>query len=154
MSNLLTEWFRASLALTIGVVAVGSAPSPTAAQSADVIAGLDARADHYAEVAHQIWEWAEVGYQEDQSSALLQAQLRDAGFEIETGVAGMPTAFVASYGSGAPVIGILAEFDALPGISQDTVPERRPLGPQAAGHACGHHLFGTASVAAAISVKE
>jgi aminobenzoyl-glutamate utilization protein B len=115
---------------------------------------LDARQSRYAEVAMQIWNYAEVGYQEEKSSALLQAQLRDAGFSIEAGVEGMPTAFVASWGTGRPIIGILGEFDALPGFSQDAVPEVKPIDGRRAGHACGHHLYGTASTAAAISVKE
>ncbi len=127
-------------------------PLTLAAQ--DPTAAIEAREDEYARVALQIWEWAEVGYQEEKSSALLQEELRAAGFELEAGVAGMPTAFVGSFGSGGPVLGILAEFDALPGISQAAVPERRPVPEGAAGHACGHHLFGTGSVAAAIAVKD
>jgi aminobenzoyl-glutamate utilization protein B len=115
---------------------------------------LDKKMDHYAEVAHQIWEFAEVGYQETQSTELLQAQLQAAGFSVENGVAGIPTAFVASYGSGQPVIGILAEFDALPGVSQAAVPMRQEREEVNAGHACGHHLFGTASSAAAIAIKD
>jgi aminobenzoyl-glutamate utilization protein B len=115
---------------------------------------LDARQARYAEVALQIWNYAEVGYQEEKSAALLQAQLRDAGFNITAGVEGMPTAFVASWGTGRPVIGLLAEFDALPGFSQDAVPEIKPIEGKQAGHACGHHLFGTASTAAAIAVKQ
>ena len=120
----------------------------------DVIRGLDALAEEYAGIAQRIWDYAEVGYMETQSSELLQSTLRDAGFTIDAGVAGMPTAFVASYGSGKPIVGILAEFDALPGISQDRVPARKVLTGKGAGHACGHHLFGTASAAAAIAVKE
>lgn len=118
------------------------------------LASLDTQGDRYAKIARQIWDFAEVGYQETRSSALLQEQLRTAGFTVEAGVAGMPTAFVASYGSGKPVIGILAEFDALPGITQDDSPERKPRTDRDAGHACGHHLFGTGSTAAAIAVKE
>ncbi|MFM8742923.1 MAG: amidohydrolase, partial [Cytophagales bacterium] len=75
----------------------------------------------YAAIARQIWANAELGFQETKSSALLQETLRNAGFEVNAGVAEMPTAFVATYGSGKPVIGILAEFDALPGLSQDSV---------------------------------
>jgi aminobenzoyl-glutamate utilization protein B len=105
-------------------------------------------------VAKQIWRFAEVGYQEAKSSALLQEELRQAGFRVEAGVAEMPTAFVATVGAGTPVVAILAEFDALPGLSQDAVPERKPLVAEGAGHACGHHLFGTASTAAAIAVKQ
>ncbi len=107
----------------------------------------------YEQIAHTIWEYAELGYQEHRSSQLLQQTLLEEGFNVDKGVAEIPTAFVASYGSGSPVIGILAEFDALPGISQDAVPERREVVKGGNGHACGHHLFGTASVAAAIAVK-
>ena len=95
-----------------------------------------------------------MGYQEEKSSALLKQTLSDAGFSIQEGVADIPTAFVASYGSGSPVIGILAEYDALPGISQDAVPERKEVVSGGNGHACGHHLFGTASTSAAISIAE
>lgn len=115
---------------------------------------LASRAERDAEMARSIWEWAEVGYQEEKSSALLQEELQRAGFEVEAGVAGIPTAFVASAGSGEPVIGILAEFDALPGINQDAVPVRQPIAGKRAGHACGHHLFGTASASAAIALAD
>lgn len=114
---------------------------------------IEARGDDYASLAHQIWERAELGYQEHASSGILQSHLRDAGFEIDAGVAGMPTAFVASYGEGEPTIGILAEFDALPGMSQEAVPERSPR-QGGGGHACGHHLFGTGSTAAAVAAKD
>jgi aminobenzoyl-glutamate utilization protein B len=107
-----------------------------------------------AETARALWEFAEVGYQETRSSALLQEQLAAAGFSIESGVADIPTAFVASYGSGGPVLAILGEFDALPGITQDAVPTRSLLEDKGAGHACGHNLFGAGSAAAAIAVKQ
>ena len=119
-----------------------------------ITASIDGKFASYRNVANQIWSFAEVGYQETQSSALLQSELTKAGFKVQTGVAGMPTAFVAEYGSGKPVIGILAEFDALPGLSQNVATERSPIDGKNAGHACGHHLFGTASVAAGIAVKE
>jgi aminobenzoyl-glutamate utilization protein B len=120
----------------------------------DVMKSIDAGYDQYTQVANKIWEYAEVGYQETKSSALLQETLSQAGFKIEKGVAGMPTAFIASYGTGKPVIGILGEYDALPGVSQDAVPELKKVEGRPAGHACGHHLFGTASAAAAIAVKD
>ena len=120
----------------------------------ELAASIDAKFNAYAAVAHQIWSFAEVGYQEKQSSALLQSELRKAGFNVKAGVAGIPTAFVAEYGTGKPVIGILAEFDALPGLSQNAVADRSPIVPNGPGHACGHHLFGTASVAAGIAIKE
>ncbi|MCA1584064.1 MAG: amidohydrolase [Acidobacteria bacterium] len=125
---------------------------PTDAQA--VLASIDAKTKAYGDVAMRIWSFAEVGYQETQSSALLQEQLKAAGFEVKAGVAEIPTAFVASWGSGQPVIGIVGEFDALPGLSQAASPERKPLVENGAGHGCGHHLFGTASTAAAIAVKE
>jgi aminobenzoyl-glutamate utilization protein B len=119
-----------------------------------VLADLDGKAPAYGAAAKQIWGFAEVGYQEEKSSALLQDQLRAAGFSIEAGVGEMPTAFVASYGSGKPVIAIVGEFDALPGLSQDATPVRKVLVEGGPGHGCGHHLFGTAAAAAAISVKD
>ena len=106
-------------------------------------------------MARRIWEFAELGFQESQSSALLQRTLGDAGFTVAAGVAGMHTAFTASYGSGAPVIAIVGEFDALPGLSQAAgEPSRRPVNAGAPGHGCGHNLLGTASAAAAIAVKD
>lgn len=118
----------------------------------DVMSFLDSRYEETADMARSLWEFAEVGYQETQSSALLQAELAQAGFSIEAGVADIPTAFVASYGSGGPIIAILAEYDALPGINQDSVPLRSPLPDKAAGHACGHNLFAAGSAGAAIAV--
>lgn len=118
-----------------------------------VLKNLDAQSESYGEIAQTIWKLAEMGYQEEKSAALLQKTLSDAGFTIKKEVAGMPTAFIAEYGSGSPVIGIMGEYDALPGLSQEAVPEKRSAG-KAAGHACGHHLFGTASTAAAIAAKE
>jgi aminobenzoyl-glutamate utilization protein B len=118
-----------------------------------VLASIDANRERYAQIAQQMWDFAEVGYRETRSCALLQQHLRAEGFSIQTGVAGMPTAFVASYGSGQPVIAILAEYDALPGISQEAAAERKPIPGKDAAHACGHNLFGAGSTAAAIAVK-
>lgn len=119
----------------------------------DIIKNLEQKSEDYGTIAQNIWEFAEMGYQEEQSSDLLQTTLKNAGFTIKEGVAGIPTAFIAEYGSGTPVIAIMGEYDALPGLSQKAVPEKTSAG-AAAGHACGHHLFGTASTAAAISTKE
>ena len=139
--------------------AVAALAFPTLASAQDgkqmVSDFIDQNAMAYGDIAQEIWDFAELGYMEDQSSALLQATLRDAGFEVEVGVAGIPTAFVATFKTGdGPVIGVLAEFDALPGITQDRTPVRAPIDHKPAGHACGHHLFGTGSVAAAIATKE
>ena len=119
----------------------------------EAAAQIQANYDTYKNTALRIWDFAEVGYKEVNSSSLLQQTLKDNGFTVETGVAGMPTAFVATYGSGSPVIGILAEFDALPGLSQTNAPVKTSAG-KSAGHACGHHLFGVASAASGIAIKQ
>lgn len=135
-----------------------SLASGTMAQHKDknkaaMITYLDQHTPSYDSIAKKIWGFAEPGYLEVKSSALLQATLQEQGFTVKAGIAGIPTAFEATYGSGEPVIGILAEYDALPGLSQEAVPEKRSVADGGPGHGCGHNLFGTASVAAAISVK-
>ncbi len=144
------------LATALSFVALASAPAAAQGDDADasLTRFLNAQRADFDEVALQIWDWAEVGYQEERSSALLQEQLAAGGFTVDAGVAGMPTAFVAEWGAEGPVIGILAEFDALPGVSQAAVPEPLEREGVHAGHACGHHLFGTASVAAGLAVRD
>ena len=144
---------RTALALSLAAIAM-----PAHAQGSDVMndisALIDARSDKAAQNARQLWEWAEVGYQEQKSSGLLQSELKAHGFKITPGVAEIPTAFVAEYGEGGPVIAILAEYDALPGINQDAVAPRSPIEGKGAAHACGHNLFGAGSVEAAIAVSK
>jgi len=118
-----------------------------------VVDDINAGTGRYGQMSRDIWEAAEVGYKETKSSALLRDELKAAGFRIEEGVAGMPTAFVATWGSGKPVIGVMGEYDALPGLSQESVPEQKARVAGGAGHGCGHNLFGVASMAAAIAVK-
>ncbi len=150
-----------SFSIVVAVLGLLVTSSPAAAQEAaqslnakaQVVAEIDAGYDENARIALQIWNLAELGYQEVESTRILKAQLAVAGFEIESGVAGIPTAFVASWGNDGPVIGVLAEYDALPGITQTTSPSREAHPELPNGHACGHHLFGTGSVAAAIAVK-
>jgi aminobenzoyl-glutamate utilization protein B len=137
------------LSLAVGVCALGAQTTKT-----DVLRRIDETKASYEDVALKIWHYAEVGYQEVKSSALLQEKLRQAGFAVQAGVAGIPTAFIASYGSGAPVIGVLAEYDALPGVSQEAIPEKKERPGASAGHACGHHLFGAGSIQSAIAVRE
>jgi len=115
---------------------------------------IDGRYEQTADIARKIWEWSEVGYQEEKASGLLKDTLKEAGFSIRSGVAEIPTAFVAEYGSGGPVIAILAEYDALPGINQDATAERSPIEGKNAAHACGHNLFAAGSVGAALAVKD
>ena len=123
-------------------------------RDSELIADVAAQAELTSDLSDQIWEWAEVGYQEEKSSGLLQQTLKVEGFDVTAGVAGIPTAFVAEYGNGGPVIAILAEFDALPGINQAASPEREERPGVGAAHACGHNLFGAGSVSAAIAVKK
>ena len=130
-------------------------PMPGHAQTSkdDIIAQMAATKAPYEELALKIWNFAELGYQETQSSGAIQAQLKSEGFTVEAGVAGMPTAFIATYGSGHPIIGVLGEFDALPGVSQTADPVRTERPELTAGHACGHHLFGAGSTEAVVAVK-
>jgi len=127
----------------------------TAADADGLIKFVDSRYEQTAALARDLWEFAEVGYQEIKSSTLIKETLTAEGFEIDSGIAGIPTAFVATFGTGTggAVIGILAEYDALPGINQDDVPIRSPIEDKTAGQACGHNLFGAGSVGAAIAVK-
>lgn len=117
-----------------------------------IVSDVDAYSPQLSKVALQIWDWAELGFHETRSSALLQGELKKAGFEVRAGAANMPTAFVATYKRGkGPVIGLLAEFDALPGLSQAATPTQQARKAGEAGHGCGHNLFGAASVGAAIA---
>jgi aminobenzoyl-glutamate utilization protein B len=115
---------------------------------------VDAHAAQWQSISKQIWGYAELGYHETKSSTLLQQQLTAAGFSVTAGVADEPTAFIASYGSGEPVIAILGEFDALPGLSQQPVPDRDPVVAGAPGHGCGHNLLGAGAALAAVAVKQ
>ena len=119
-----------------------------------VLAGVDDNYDTNANIARKLWEWAELGYQETRSTKLLQDTLARQGFSVQAGVADIPTAFVAEWGSGGPVIAILAEIDALPGINQGDVSSRAPIEGKEAGHACGHNLFAAGSMGAALAVKD
>jgi aminobenzoyl-glutamate utilization protein B len=114
---------------------------------------LDGESARLSALSLRIWELAELGLAESQSSAALATELEAHGFKIERGLAGMPTAFSAMWGEGGPTIGLLAEFDALPGISNAPEPRRAPVVPGGSGHGCGHNLIGTGSVAAAIAAS-
>lgn len=115
---------------------------------------VESRFDELTALSDEIWSYEEVAFKEDRSSKALADYAEEQGFTVKRGVAGVPTAFTAEYGSGQPVIGILGEFDALPGLSQKTVPEKDPRNPGGAGHGCGHNLFGVASLGAATAIKE
>jgi aminobenzoyl-glutamate utilization protein B len=122
--------------------------------AADVLSNVVAHAGRFGAVSRQIWESPELGFHETRSTNLLQQELRANGFSVEAGVAGMPTAFTATWGSGKPVIVLLGEFDALPGLSQKDIPTQDPVQAGAPGHGCGHNLLGSASALAAVAIKE
>lgn len=144
--------FRHRVALVLLLMMAGA--SPAWAQRTELSKSINQRDEATWKLAKRIWELAEPGYQEVESSKLLATELEQAGFKVTRGVAEIPTAFTAEFGSGKPVIGILGEFDALPGLSQDTVPYRQARDKQDYGHACGHHLFGTAAMSASIAIAE
>ena len=138
-----------------GALAVMTAPLTADNHAApDAVALVDAQEERTERVAQELWELAELGYLETRSSGLMQAELEAEGFTIEAGIAEIPTAFVAEWGEGGPVIAILAEMDALPGINQSGAPTRDMVEGKGAGHACGHNLFGAGSLTAAIAVKQ
>lgn len=143
-----------STAAAIAAPPSAAADSPRSASDPAVLAEVDAWAAQQGRLAQALWATPELGYLETQSSARLQQALRGAGFSVQAGVAGMPTAFVARAGhrGHGPVIAILAEMDALPGMAQAAVPERSAIAGQEAGQACGHNLFGAASVGAARAI--
>jgi aminobenzoyl-glutamate utilization protein B len=139
--------------LALIVMASLGAAEPLRPSQKSAVAEVEARRSELNAVNKAIWEFAEVGLEEHQSSALLIDKLKAAGFKVRAGVADMPTAFVAEFGSGQPIIGILAEYDALPGLSQKVSPERDPVTAEAPGHGCGHSGLGTGALGAALAVK-
>ena len=120
----------------------------------ELLSSIENKSSDLISVSDKIWEAAEVAFREEKSANYLIDYAEKNGFKIEKGLAGIPTAFTATYGEGKPVIGIIGEFDALPGLSQTTVPYKNELIEGGAGHGCGHNLFGTASMGAAVAVKE
>lgn len=137
--------------------AITTAPLPLSASTKKKEAAttaIEKRRTELIALSDQIWTFAETALRETKSSRILADYAEQNGFKIERGVSGMPTAFVATYGEGNPIIGILGEYDALPGISQKASPEKEALEPGGAGHGCGHNLFGAASLGAALAIKE
>jgi aminobenzoyl-glutamate utilization protein B len=120
----------------------------------ETVASIEKHKAELINLSDQIWGFAETALRETRSSKLLADYAEKQGFVVKRGVAGMPTAFMASYGQGRPIIGVLGEFDALPGISQKAQPVKEALEAGAAGHGCGHNLFGAASLGAALAIKE
>ena len=118
---------------------------------------IKAHSSQLTSISNQLWDTAEIRFQEWRSAHLLCEELENEGFTVERGVGGLPTAFRASFGGGGPVIGFLGEYDALPGLSQQALTAQKAPGPKGeggSGHGCGHHLLGTALLGAAIALKE
>lgn len=146
------------LSLLPGLAAAKPAAKPAAPKVSPskeaAVASVERQRPALVDLANQVWAFAETALKEKRSSKVLADYAEAQGFKVERGVAGMPTAFVASYGSGKPVIAILGEYDALPGLSQKAQPTKEPLEAGAPGHGCGHNLFGAASLGAAVALKE
>jgi aminobenzoyl-glutamate utilization protein B len=121
---------------------------------ADAIAAINRLREDLIGLADKVWSHAETALRETQSARVLADYIERQGFELERGVAGLPTAFVARFGEGRPIIGLLGEYDALPGLSQKARPVKEPLTPGAPGHGCGHNLLGAATLGAAVAIKE
>ena len=133
--------------------ASGLAADTTSAKKV-VLDQVEGLAEENRQIAMDLWEYSEIALQEERSAELLASYLESEGFQIERGVSGMPTAFVASWGHGRPIIGILAEYDALPGVGNAAVPERSPREDGVtSGQGCGHNLFGAASATGAVALK-
>ena len=144
-----------ALCVTLNVFAQKKQAAPViTANKKAIIENVTTQAPNLISISDKIWAAEETAFNEHTSAKLLADYAEANGFKVERGVAEMPTAFVATYGSGSPVIGILGEFDALPGLSQKTVPVKDPLHEGEPGHGCGHNLFGTASLGAAVSIKQ
>lgn len=133
---------------------LSAATTPNLAEKQRAVSSIDGRRDQLTALSDEIWRYAETALRETRSSKALADYAEQNGFRVTRGVASMPTAFVAEFGSGKPVIGIMGEYDALPGISQKAQSSKEPFEAGAAGHGCGHNLFGVGSLAAAIAVKE
>jgi aminobenzoyl-glutamate utilization protein B len=150
MTRLLTLLF-----LFISLVAVGQKKKATVnPNKTAVIQSVDKHQQELITISDKIWAYAETALREDKSAKELADYAETQGFAVKRGVAGMPTAFIAEYGSGKPIIGIMGEYDALPGISQKAQPTKEALNVGAGGHGCGHNLFGAGSLGAAVAIKE
>ena len=138
----------------LGAPVLAQRPADAAAARQAVAAEVDRLAPEMGRMSSTLWTYSETALRETRSAAFLADLLEREGFEVTRGVAGMPTAFVATWGSGKPVVGILAEYDALPGIGNEAVPARQPRTDGVTdGQGCGHNVFGAASVGAAVALK-
>ncbi|MBB6095251.1 aminobenzoyl-glutamate utilization protein B [Povalibacter uvarum] len=144
----------AALPIVASLVLVTSASAATSSTKKAAVQSVDQHSAELIGLSDQIWAFAETALKEHRSAAALADYAEKQGFKVERGVGDMPTAFIASFGSGRPIIGVMGEYDALPGISQKAVAEKTPLQEGAGGHGCGHNMFGAASLGAAVAIKE
>ncbi|MBO6534182.1 MAG: amidohydrolase [Muricauda sp.] len=143
-----------STLLLLGLVSLNLSAQKMSKDKKAVVASVEKHKENLIQISDSIWALAETAFEESISSELLADYAEKNGMTVTRGVADIPTAFVATYGSGKPVISVLGEFDALPGLSQNTVPTKDPRIDGAPGHGCGHNMFGAASLGAAIAIKE
>jgi len=149
----MNKYIQTLFLVALTMVLVGQ-PAHTNSKKQSVMDFVSAHYEDLTDLSDRIWSYEEIAFQESKSSRDLAAFAEAQGFKVTRGVGEIPTAFTAEYGSGSPVIGILGEFDALPGLSQKTVSHKEPLHEGGAGHGCGHNLFGVASLGAASAIKE
>ena len=143
------------LTILFATITILSAQSQSASKlKKELLNSIEQKTTELTTLSDNIWEASEVAFREHKSAEYLIEYAEANGLIVEKGLAGMPTAFTATYGEGKPVIGIIGEFDALPGLSQTTDSHRNVLIEGGAGHGCGHNLFGTASLGAAVAIKE
>jgi aminobenzoyl-glutamate utilization protein B len=155
IKKLTTMKIKTFLVLTLCLaISTSFAQSKMSKTKTAIIASVEKHEANLIKISDEIWALAETAFEENKSSKILSDYAEKQGFTVERGVAGMPTAFVATYGSGKPVISVLGEFDALPGLSQNTKPTKSPIVDGEPGHGCGHNLFGAGSLGAAIAIKE
>ncbi|WP_421807441.1 amidohydrolase [Flagellimonas sp.] len=143
-----------STLLLLGLVSLNVSAQKMSKDKKAVVASVEKHKENLIQISDSIWTLAETAFEESISSELLADYAEKNGMTVTRGVADIPTAFIATYGSGKPVISVLGEFDALPGLSQNTVPTKDPRIDGAPGHGCGHNMFGAASLGAAIAIKE
>ncbi|MGH8174861.1 MAG: amidohydrolase [Steroidobacter sp.] len=156
MNNRSCIVIRTALATLVAALFATSAvhaAAPSATKRA-AVQSIERHANDMVQLSDQIWEFAETALREHRSAKLLADYAEGKGFRVERGVAGMPTAFIATFGEGRPIIGVMGEYDALAGVSQKALSEKSPLVENGAGHGCGHNMFGAASLGAALAIKE
>ena len=145
---------KISTLLLLGFLSMNLAAQKMTKDKKELISSVEKHKENLIQISDSIWAMAETAFEESGSADLLAAYAEKNGMTVTRGVANIPTAFTATYGSGKPVISVLGEFDALPGLSQNTVPNKDPRIDGAPGHGCGHNMFGAASLGAAIAIKE